>query len=92
MEIVKAQDTGTLQYEIFFNDGQSEAIVLERYESSAALMEHAGHVAEVQDEILATDTVSGEALGEPTAELRQSLGDGPVQLFTPYRSIKTSEK
>jgi quinol monooxygenase YgiN len=39
MEIVKAKDTGTLQYEIFFNDGQSEAIVLERYESSAALME-----------------------------------------------------
>ena len=31
MEIVRAKDTGTLQYEIYLSDDQSEAIVLERY-------------------------------------------------------------
>jgi quinol monooxygenase YgiN len=31
MEIVRAKDTGTLQYGIYFNDDQSECIVLERY-------------------------------------------------------------
>ena len=31
MEIVRTKDTGTLQYEIYFNDDQSECIVLERY-------------------------------------------------------------
>ena len=30
MEIVRTKDTGTLQYEIYFNDDQSECIVLER--------------------------------------------------------------
>jgi hypothetical protein len=30
MEIVRIKDTGTLQYEIYFNDDQSECTVLER--------------------------------------------------------------
>jgi quinol monooxygenase YgiN len=30
MEIVRTKDTGTLQYDIYFNDDQSECIVLER--------------------------------------------------------------
>ena len=40
MEIVRAKDTGTLQYEVYFNDDESEAIVIERYRGSKALMEH----------------------------------------------------
>jgi quinol monooxygenase YgiN len=36
IEIVRAKDTGTLQYEIFLNDDQSEGIVLERYRDSEA--------------------------------------------------------
>jgi quinol monooxygenase YgiN len=34
MEIVRTRDTGTLQYEIYLNEDQSEAMVLERYTSS----------------------------------------------------------
>ena len=36
MEIVRTKDTGTLQYDIYFNDDQSEAIVYERYSDSGA--------------------------------------------------------
>ena len=36
MEIVRAKDTGTLQYEIYFSDDQSECIVLERYRDRGA--------------------------------------------------------
>ena len=36
MEIVRTKDTGTLQFEISFNDDQSECIVLERYEGCEA--------------------------------------------------------
>ena len=39
MEIVRAKDTGTLQYEIYFSDDQSECIVLERYTDSEVLLE-----------------------------------------------------
>jgi hypothetical protein len=36
MEIVRTKDTGTLQYDIYFNDDQSECIVLERFSDSEA--------------------------------------------------------
>jgi quinol monooxygenase YgiN len=87
MEIVRTQDTGTLQYEIYFNDDQSECIVLERYRNSEALIEHAEHIGDLMEAIVATGSVSGELLGELSAELRANLADGPVRLFTPFQSM-----
>ena len=87
MEIVRAKDTGTLQYDIYFNDDQSECMVLERYRDSEALIEHAAHIGDLMEAIVATGSVSGELLGEPSAELRANLADGPVRLFTPFQSM-----
>jgi quinol monooxygenase YgiN len=87
MEIVRTKDTGTLQYEIYFNDDQSECIVLERYRDSETLIEHAAHLGDLSAAILATGFVSGELLGEPSADLRANLANGPVRLFTPYQSM-----
>jgi quinol monooxygenase YgiN len=87
MEIVRTQDTGTLQYEIYFNDDQSECIVLERYRNSEALIEHAEHIGDLMEAIVAMGDVSGELLGELSAELRANMADGPVRLFTPYQSM-----
>jgi len=87
MEIVRTKDTGTLQYEIYFNDDQSECMVLERYRDSEALIEHAAHLGDLNEAILATGCVSGELLGEPSAELRANLADGPVGLFRLYQSM-----
>ena len=44
MEIVRTQDTGTLQYEIFFNEDESEAITYERYRDIDAALEHFGRI------------------------------------------------
>ena len=87
MEIVRTKDTGTLQYEIYFNDDQSECIVLERYKDSEALIEHAEHIGDLMEAIVATGSVSGELLGEPSAELRAKMADSVVRLFTPYLSM-----
>src|SRR5712671_8128575 len=70
MEIVRTQDTGTLQYEIYFNDDESECIVLERYRDSEALIEHGAHLGELSQAILATGSVTSACLGEPSAELK----------------------
>jgi quinol monooxygenase YgiN len=87
MEIVRTKDTGTLQYEIYFNDDQSEGIVLERYRDSEALIEHAAHLGDLSEAILATGWVSGELLGEPSAELRGKMAGSKVRLFTPHQSM-----
>ena len=73
MEIVRVKDTGTLQYDIYFNDDQSECIVLERYRDSEALIEHAAHLGDLGEAIFATGWVSGELLGEPSAELKAKM-------------------
>jgi len=87
MEIARTQDTGTLRYEIYFNNDQSECIVLERYKDSEALIEHGAHLGELAEAILATGSVTSACLGEPSAELRALLAGSPVQLFTPYLSL-----
>jgi len=87
MEIARTKDTGTLQYEIYFNDDQSECVVLERHRDSEALIEHAANLGDLMGAILATGSVSGELLGEPSAELRAKLADSPVRLFTPFLSM-----
>ena len=87
MQIVRTKDTGTLQYEIYVNDDQSECIVLERYKDSEALIQYAANVGDLMEAILATGSVSGELLGEPSADLRAQLAGGPVRLFTPFQSL-----
>ena len=89
MEIVRTKDSGTLQYDTYFNDDQSECIVVERYRDSEAAMEHAANLADISAAVLATvSVVHGELLGEPSAELRAKLADSEVpQLFTPYESM-----
>ena len=89
MEIVRVKDSGTLQYDTYFSDDQSECVVIERYRDSEAAIEHAANLADLSAAVLATvSVVHGELLGEPSAELRANLADMEVpQIFTPYESM-----
>jgi quinol monooxygenase YgiN len=89
MEIVRTKDTGTLQYDTYFNEDQSECVVIERYRDSEAAIEHAANLSEVSATVLAiVSVVHGEVLGEPSEELRANLANSEVpQLFTPYESM-----
>jgi quinol monooxygenase YgiN len=89
MEIVRTKDTGTLQYDTYFNADQSECVVIERYRDSEAAIEHAANLRDLSEAVLATvSVVHGEVLGEPSAELRANLSGSDVpQLFTPYESM-----
>jgi quinol monooxygenase YgiN len=44
LEIVRTKDTGTLQYDTYFND-EAECIVLARFRDPQALIEHGEHLA-----------------------------------------------
>ncbi len=88
MDIVRAKDTGTLQYEIYFNDDQSECVVYERYRDSEAVIEHGAHVGHLNEAIFATGSVSSELLGEPSAELTAMIAGSGVPLFRPFLSMQ----
>ena len=87
MDIVRAQDTGTLQYDVYFNDDQSECIVLERYRDSDALIEHAVHLGDLNQAIVAAGLVSAALLGEPSPKLRAQMADSEVRVFRAYQSM-----
>ena len=38
VELVRTKDTGTLQYELYFNSDNTECLVFERYRDSQALL------------------------------------------------------
>ncbi len=84
-EIVRTQDTGTLQYDTYFDDAETECIVIERFRYSDALIQDGENLAHLMDAITARGSVTGELLGDPYVELRGRIAaGGPVQLFTPW--------
>jgi quinol monooxygenase YgiN len=87
MEIVRTKDTGTLQYDTYFNEDETECIVIERFRDSDSLIQHSENLAHLMEAITATGSVSGELLGEPSAELRARLAGSPVRLFTPWLTM-----
>ena len=87
LEIVRSKDVGTLQYDTYFNEDESQAIVLERFRDSDALILHSQNMAPLMDAIMATAAVSGELLGDPSEQLRAQLAGSPVGLFALYQSL-----
>ena len=87
IDIVRSKDVGTLQYDTYFNDDESQAIVLERFRDSDALILHGQNMAPLMEAIMATGTVSGELLGAPNEQLRTQLAGSPVGVFALYQSL-----
>ena len=88
MEIVRSRDPGTLQYDTFFNEDESECIVLERFRDLDALLQHGANIGdELMAAIVATGECSGELLGAVPEDVRANLQGGPVQVFLPYRTL-----
>jgi quinol monooxygenase YgiN len=87
VETMRAKDTGTLQFEIFLSDDESECVIYERYRDSEAVIDHGAHVAEIMPAIFAIGSGSGALLGEPSAELAAMTAGSPVTVFRPFMSM-----
>ena len=87
MEIVRTKDSGTLQYEIFLNEDESEAVVFERYRDADALIEHLANIGHLMEAFMATATITGEVLGTPNAKMRAMLSGPEPKLFEPWLAM-----
>jgi quinol monooxygenase YgiN len=88
MDIVRAKEPGTLEYAVYFNEDESEAVVIERFASSEALLEHGRNMAEISAKVLESGAVEGELLGDPSPEIRANLTGPEPQLYTPWLSLE----
>jgi quinol monooxygenase YgiN len=84
MEIVRAKEPGTLQYDVFLTEDESEAFVIERFRDAASMIEHAANMAEISAKVLQTGTIEGEILGDPGPEIRARLTGPEPQLLLPF--------
>jgi quinol monooxygenase YgiN len=87
MQVARTKDTGTLQYELYFNEDETECIVLERYRDVQSMLQHQNNIGGLMDALLKTCTGSGVACGKATTELIKALEGSPVRLFRPYQAL-----
>ena len=87
LDVVRAEDDGTLQYDTYFNADESKCVVLERFRDEEALILHSENMATLMEAIMATGTVAGELLGDLSEPLREQMAGSPVGLFTLYQRL-----
>ena len=92
MHIVRTRDKGTLQYEIFFNADESEAIVFERYRDSDAALEHFRNIGHLMAPLMETATITGELLGTPSDQIRANLTGDQPKLYEPWLTMDEVEE
>jgi len=71
---VKEKDSGTHQYDWFMNSDQTECAVRETYESSEAVMSHAGNLGALIPALLETADFSLEVFGSPSNDVKEAFG------------------
>ena len=76
------------RYDIFFNADETEAVVIEGYADSQALLDHFEHLGDLMAKVMTTATITGEIIGEPSAELLAHLEGVPVRFFAPWLSLE----
>jgi len=94
MEIVRTTEPGTLEYDTYVNDDQTECVVIERYRDSEAAMEHAANLADLSAEVLAT--VSWFTANSSVSRVKNSERSWPAASFldcsSPTSRCRTADR
>lgn len=87
VEIVRTQDSGTLEYDFFLSADGAQCFVHERYRDSAAGLDHMANIGPMMEPLSKVCTITGEICGTPSPELRKSLEAAGVRIYTPFQSL-----
>ena len=87
MKVAREMDSGTLQYDWFLNEKQTECVVRERYRDSAAALEHVGNLGERTRAGLARVGMSLEFYGDVSHELIEATKSADATFYKHYQSI-----
>lgn len=87
MRSVHERDVGTLQYDWFFNDDQTECVVRETYKDSGAVLEHIANLGDTMRALLGVCSMHLEVYGSPSPELVKAAAALAPKIYTPFQSI-----
>lgn len=87
MKIVREKDTGTLQYDWFLNEDQSECHVRECYRDSVAVIEHMMNLGDLMNQLVFIGDFSVEVYGTPSEKLLQAANGMDMKIYSFYQKI-----
>ena len=87
MQSVREKDSGTLQYDWFFNEDHTECVVREKYRDSDAVMEHMGNLGELLGSLMSVSSMDLEVYGSPSAELAEAAAALAPSVYHHFQSI-----
>jgi quinol monooxygenase YgiN len=88
VQSVRTKDSGTLQYDYFFNHDRTECVVFERYRDFAAMREHLANIGdELMRALLEVCSMSGDIFATPTPELEKMIEGLDIRLYSPYQPV-----
>ncbi len=87
MESVRNNDSGTVQYDWFFNADQTECVVRETYRDSEAVLEHVANLGDTMAALLAVCNLDLEVFGSPSAELLEATAAMAPRVYSVFQSI-----
>jgi len=87
MQAVRERDSGTLQYDWFFNDTHTECVVRETYKNSGAVLEHIANLGATLGDILGVCDMALEVYGSPSPDLVKAAASLAPKIYSPFQSI-----
>ena len=87
LQCVREKDTGTLQYDWFFNDDQTVCVVREHYKDSEAVLEHMGNLGENLGALLGVCDMSLEIYGTPSPALSKAIEEMDIALYSYFQGL-----
>lgn len=91
MQLVREKDSGTLQYEWFFNAAGTECVLRERYRDSEAVLEHAANLGDLMGRFMRISTPDVEIYGAPTAALLEAIAALQPRVYSAYQPTQEED-
>src|SRR5688572_7873573 len=86
MQSVRERESGTLQYDWFFNDTRTECVVRETYKDSGAVYRHVASLGTTLAQIHGVCDMARELYGSPSPDLVKAAAGLAPKIYSPYQS------
>jgi quinol monooxygenase YgiN len=87
VQSVREKDSGTLQYDWFLNDDNTECVIRESYRDSDALLEHIGNLGDAGKALFGVCTMELEIYGSPSEQLVAATRGMDATIYSPLMSL-----
>ena len=85
--LTKEKDPGTLQYDWFADENQTELVVGERYTDSNALFAYLANLGDLFGKVMQVADFSLEVYGDPSKELLKAIATMNPKVYSFYQRL-----